>query len=36
MAGASSALSVFAALAVMSGVMFIFAVTLFMNSGTVA
>ena len=33
---ASDALSVFAALAVLSGVMFIFAVTLFMNSGTVA
>lgn len=32
---ASSALSVFAALAAMSGVIFIFAVTLFMNSGTV-
>ena len=36
MAEASSALSVFAALAAVSGVMFIFAVTLFMNSGTVA
>ena len=33
---ASDALSVFAALAALSGVMFIFAVTLFMNSGTVA
>ena len=32
---ASSALSVFAALAAMSGVIFIFAVALFMNSGTV-